>query len=91
MQQECTGMINMGLRKLVLCGSKTSAENVSGTVLGVTRCVINYESYIQKLVVGKGVGLVNWLAGVNFKRISLQSVVGPLLILLNSLKCGTTR
>ncbi|KAJ7797959.1 hypothetical protein B0H14DRAFT_2618410 [Mycena olivaceomarginata] len=91
MQQECTGMINTGLRKLVLCGSKTSADDVSGTVLGVTKCVMNYESYIQKLVLGKGVGLVNWPAGVDFKRMSLQSVVGPLQILLDSLKCGTMR
>ncbi|KAJ7878797.1 hypothetical protein B0H14DRAFT_3435395 [Mycena olivaceomarginata] len=75
MQQECTGMINTGLR----------------TVLGVTKCAMNYESYIQKLVLGKGVGLVNWPAGVDFKRMSLQSVVGPLQILLDSLKCGTTR
>ncbi|KAJ6457330.1 hypothetical protein C8R45DRAFT_943283 [Mycena sanguinolenta] len=78
MQQEATSIITMGL---------IWAE----TVLGVTRAAMNYESYISKLVRGKGVGLVNWLEGVEFKRMSKQSAVGPLQNLLDSLKCGTTR
>jgi hypothetical protein len=52
---------------------------------------MNYENYIEKLVRGKGVGLVNWPAGVDFKRMSLQSAIGPLQTLLDSLKSGTTR
>ncbi|KAF8137977.1 hypothetical protein K438DRAFT_1501964, partial [Mycena galopus ATCC 62051] len=68
-----------------------AAENISETILGVTKCAMNYEGYIEKLVRGKGVGLVNWPEGVEFKRMSLQSAVGPLEKLLDSLKCGTTR
>jgi hypothetical protein len=52
---------------------------------------MNYESYIKSLVLGKNVGLVNWPQGVDFKRMSLQSAIGPLRILYDSLKCGTTR
>ncbi|KAF8187334.1 hypothetical protein K438DRAFT_1764942 [Mycena galopus ATCC 62051] len=61
------------------------------TILGVTKCAMNYESYILKLVRGKGVGLINWPDGVDFKCMSLQSAVGPLQTLLDSLKCGMTR
>ncbi|KAJ7687989.1 hypothetical protein B0H14DRAFT_3533638 [Mycena olivaceomarginata] len=43
------------------------------------------------LGVNQGVGLVNWPDGVDFKRMSLQSAIGPLQILLDSLKSGTTR
>ncbi|KAJ7790892.1 hypothetical protein B0H14DRAFT_3501133 [Mycena olivaceomarginata] len=74
-QQEATALITTGLQ----------------TVLGVTKCAMNYENYIEKLVRGKGVGMVNWPAGVDFKRMSLQSAIGPLQILLDSLKSGTTR
>ncbi|KAJ7813010.1 hypothetical protein B0H14DRAFT_2605423 [Mycena olivaceomarginata] len=45
----------------------------------------------HKLVRGKGVGLFNWPEGVDFKRMSLQSAIGPLEKLRDSLKCGTTR
>jgi hypothetical protein len=58
-------------------------------ILNVMKCAMNYENYILKLVHGKGVGLVNWPEGVDFKHMSLQSAVGPLQTLLNSLKCGT--
>ncbi|KAJ7803510.1 hypothetical protein B0H14DRAFT_2613214 [Mycena olivaceomarginata] len=75
MQQECTSIITTGLQ----------------AILNVTKCAMNYENYISKLVYGKGVGLVNWPDGVDFKRMSLQSAVGPLQTLLDSLKCGTTR
>ncbi|KAJ7782101.1 hypothetical protein B0H14DRAFT_3507366 [Mycena olivaceomarginata] len=75
MQQECTSIITTGLQ----------------AILNVTKCAMNYENYISKLVRGKGVGLVNWPDGVDFKRMSLQSAVGPLQTLLDSLKCGTTR
>ncbi|KAJ7866800.1 hypothetical protein B0H14DRAFT_3442191 [Mycena olivaceomarginata] len=75
-QQEGTALITTGLRK---------------KILGVTKCAMTYEGYIDKLVRGKGVGLVNWPKGVNFKRMSLQSAIGPLEKLLDSLKCRTTR
>ncbi|KAF8210062.1 hypothetical protein K438DRAFT_1959345 [Mycena galopus ATCC 62051] len=75
MQQEATGTITTGLQ----------------TILGITKCTMNYESYIEKLVWGKGVALVNWPEGVDFKCMSLQSAVGPLEKLLDSLKCRTTR
>ncbi|KAF8128325.1 hypothetical protein K438DRAFT_2140505 [Mycena galopus ATCC 62051] len=75
MQQESTGIITTGLQ----------------TILGVTKCAMNYESYIEKLMRGKGVGLVNWPDGVDFKRMSLQSAIGPLQTLLDSLKCGIMR
>ncbi|KAJ7790373.1 hypothetical protein B0H14DRAFT_2626029 [Mycena olivaceomarginata] len=52
---------------------------------------MNYDNYIKSLVVGKNVGLVNWLQGVDFKRMSLQSAIGPLRMLYDSLKCRTTR
>ena len=64
---------------------------ISVTILSVTKCAMNYESYIPKLVQGKGVGLVNWPEGVEFKRMSLQSAVGPMQTLLDSLKSGVTR
>ncbi|KAJ7309156.1 hypothetical protein DFH08DRAFT_944279 [Mycena albidolilacea] len=60
------------------------------TILNVTKCAMNYENYIEKLVRGKGVGLVNWLEGVDFKCMLLQSAIGPLEKLRDSLKCGTT-
>ncbi|KAJ7857425.1 hypothetical protein B0H14DRAFT_3447879 [Mycena olivaceomarginata] len=74
-QQKATGIITTGLQ----------------TVLGVTKCAMNYENYVEKLVRGKGVGLVNWPHGVDFKCMSLQSAIGPLDKLLDSLECGTTR
>ncbi|KAJ6456534.1 hypothetical protein C8R45DRAFT_943718 [Mycena sanguinolenta] len=75
MQQEGTSIVKSGLY----------------AILGVTKCAMNYDNYIPKLVQGKGVGLVNWPEGVEFKRMSLQSVVGPMQILLDSLKSGVTR
>ncbi|KAJ7819083.1 hypothetical protein B0H14DRAFT_2293064, partial [Mycena olivaceomarginata] len=74
-QKECTALIKAGLQ----------------SILGRTKVAMNYESYIKSLVLGKNVGLVNWPQGVDFKRMSLQSAIGPLRILYNSLKCGTTR
>ncbi|KAJ7715707.1 hypothetical protein B0H14DRAFT_2413107, partial [Mycena olivaceomarginata] len=74
-QKECTAIIKTGLQN----------------ILGRTKVAMNYENYIKSLVLGKNVGLVNWPQGVDFKRMSLQSAVGPLRILYDSLKCGTTR
>ncbi|KAJ7809729.1 hypothetical protein B0H14DRAFT_2379578 [Mycena olivaceomarginata] len=74
-QKECTALIKAGLRN----------------ILGRTKVAMNYESYIKSLVLGKNVGLMNWPQGVDFKRMSLQSAIGPLRILYDSLKCRTTR
>ncbi|KAJ6470480.1 hypothetical protein C8R45DRAFT_1104896 [Mycena sanguinolenta] len=75
MQKECTAIIKVGL----------------ATILGKTKVKMNYMNYIKTFVVGKNIGLVNWPDGVDFKRMSLQSSVGPVRILLNSLKSGITR
>ena len=56
----------------VSCVMGMVLTKISVTILGVTKCAMNYESYIPKLVQGKGVGLVNWPEGVEFKRMSLQ-------------------
>ncbi|KAJ7785443.1 hypothetical protein B0H14DRAFT_2400591 [Mycena olivaceomarginata] len=74
-QKECTAIIKSGLQ----------------TILGRTKVAMNYNNYIKSLVVGKNVGLVNWPQGVDFKRMSLQSAIGPLRMPYDSLKCGTTR
>ncbi|KAJ7801169.1 hypothetical protein B0H14DRAFT_2243105, partial [Mycena olivaceomarginata] len=74
-QKECTAIIKSGLQ----------------TILGRTKVAMNYDNYIKSLVLGKNVGLVNWPHGVDFKRMSLQSAIGPLRILYDALKCGTTR
>ncbi|KAJ7840327.1 hypothetical protein B0H14DRAFT_3458243 [Mycena olivaceomarginata] len=74
-QKECTAIIKSGLQ----------------TILGRTKVAMNYDNYIKSLVLGKNIGLVNWPHGVDFKRMSLQSAIGPLRILYDTLKCGTTR
>ncbi|KAJ7765994.1 hypothetical protein B0H14DRAFT_2403009, partial [Mycena olivaceomarginata] len=53
-QKECTAIIKTGLH---------NAENI----LGCTKVAMNYENYIKSLVLGKNVGLVNWLQGFDFK------------------------
>ncbi|KAJ7238537.1 hypothetical protein B0H12DRAFT_1237895, partial [Mycena haematopus] len=75
MQQECTSIIKTGLQ----------------AALGRTKVAMNYDNYVKSLVEGKNVGLVGWPEGVDFKRMSLQSAVGPLRILRDALKCGTCR
>ncbi|KAJ7159181.1 hypothetical protein C8R43DRAFT_1124401 [Mycena crocata] len=72
-QQECTAMITSGLQR----------------ILDITKVAMNYENYINALVLGKGVGLVGWPAGVAFKRMSKQSAIGPLRKLRDVLKDGT--
>ncbi|KAJ7730106.1 hypothetical protein DFH07DRAFT_756426, partial [Mycena maculata] len=75
MQKECTEMIKTGL---VAAAKKT-------------KVAMNYENYIKSLVEGKNLGLVGWPEGVEFKRMSKQSAVGPLCILRDALKAGTCR
>ncbi|KAJ7318588.1 hypothetical protein DFH08DRAFT_971331 [Mycena albidolilacea] len=71
-QKECTAIIKAGLQN----------------ILGCTKVAMNYESYIKSLMLGKNVGILNWPQGVDFKRMSLQSTIGPLRILYNSLNEG---
>ncbi|KAJ7120514.1 hypothetical protein C8R43DRAFT_846623, partial [Mycena crocata] len=73
MQQECTAIITSGLRE----------------ILNITKVAMNYENYINALVLGKGVGLVGWPEGVDFKRMSKQSAIGPLRKLRDALKDTT--
>ncbi|KAJ7337607.1 hypothetical protein DFH08DRAFT_812930 [Mycena albidolilacea] len=75
MQQECTAIIKAGLQ----------------AILGKTKVAMNYENYIKAIVEGKNVGLVGWPEGVDFKRMSKQSAIGPLRILRDALKCGTCK
>ncbi|KAJ7101778.1 hypothetical protein C8R44DRAFT_641395, partial [Mycena epipterygia] len=60
-------------------------------VMQKTKVAMNYENYIKALVEGKNVGLVGWPEGVDFKRMSKQSAIGPLRILRDALKCGTCK
>ncbi|KAJ7134939.1 hypothetical protein C8R43DRAFT_956169 [Mycena crocata] len=73
LQSECTSIIKMGLQ----------------TILNLTKIAMNYDNYINVLVIGKGVGLVGWPKGVEFKRMSKQSAIGPLRKLHAALKDGT--
>ncbi|KAJ6522144.1 hypothetical protein DFH09DRAFT_1330788 [Mycena vulgaris] len=75
MQQECTGYISSGLR----------------TLLANASVRMSFEGYIQKLVERRNVGLVGWPDGVDFKRMSKQSAMGPLRILRDALKEGTCK
>ncbi|KAJ7127722.1 hypothetical protein C8R44DRAFT_616192, partial [Mycena epipterygia] len=75
MQKECTNLITSGL-----C-----------MILKKTKVAMNYENYVPSLVQGRNVGLVNWPQGVTFKRMSLQSAIGPLRTLRDALKCGTCK
>ncbi|KAJ7139155.1 hypothetical protein C8R44DRAFT_604890, partial [Mycena epipterygia] len=75
MQQECTNIIKTGLQ----------------AILGKTKVQMNYDNYIRALVEGKNVGLVGWPEGVDFKRMSKQSAIGPLRLLRDALKSGTCK
>ncbi|KAJ7484065.1 hypothetical protein B0H11DRAFT_2231797 [Mycena galericulata] len=72
MQKECTEMIKTGLI----------------TAAGKTKISMNYESYIKVLVEGQNLGLLGWPKGVEFKRMSKQSAIGPLRTLRDALKSG---
>ncbi|KAJ6502985.1 hypothetical protein DFH09DRAFT_838543, partial [Mycena vulgaris] len=73
MQKECTEIITSGLRTWLFHPMSVA---------------MNYENYIKALVEGKNIGLVGWPEGVDFKRMSRQSAIGPLRILRDALKCG---
>ncbi|KAJ7439193.1 hypothetical protein B0H11DRAFT_2254127 [Mycena galericulata] len=75
MQKECTAMIKSGLI----------------AAAGRTKIAMNYENYISAIVEGKNMGLLGWPEGVDFKRMSKQSAIGPLCILRDALRSGTCR
>ncbi|KAJ7112797.1 hypothetical protein C8R43DRAFT_961794 [Mycena crocata] len=75
MQKECTSTMHEGLVR----------------ELKVTKVAMNFANYIKAMVYGKGVGLVGWPKGVPFKRMSLQSSIGPLRKLRDALRAGTCR
>ncbi|KAJ7769755.1 hypothetical protein B0H14DRAFT_3509418 [Mycena olivaceomarginata] len=73
--KECTELIKAGLR----------------TITGQMKIAMNYDNYIKAIVEAKNVGLLGWLHGVYFKRMSLQSAIGPLRTLRDALKAGTCK
>ncbi|KAJ7176370.1 hypothetical protein C8R43DRAFT_1118890 [Mycena crocata] len=73
MQKECTMMMHDGLVR----------------ELKVTKVAMNFANYIKSMVYGKAVGLIGWPAEVPFKRMSLQSSIGPLRTLRDALRDGT--
>ncbi|KAJ7116170.1 hypothetical protein C8R43DRAFT_1138035 [Mycena crocata] len=75
MQKECTATMHEGLVR----------------ELKVTKVAMNFANYIKAMVYGKGVGLIGWPKGVPFKRMSLQSSIGPLCKLRDTLRAGTCR
>ncbi|KAJ7456850.1 hypothetical protein B0H11DRAFT_1665697, partial [Mycena galericulata] len=75
MQKECAAMIKSGLI----------------AAAGRTKIAMNYENYISAIVEGKNMGLLGWPEGVDFKRMSKQSAIGPLRILRDALRSGTCR
>ncbi|KAJ7744222.1 hypothetical protein B0H14DRAFT_3514731 [Mycena olivaceomarginata] len=73
--KECTELIKAGLR----------------TITGQMKIAMNYDNYIKAIVEAKNVGLLGWPHGVYFKRMSLQSAIGPLRTLRDALKAGTCK
>ncbi|KAJ7430002.1 hypothetical protein B0H11DRAFT_1654618, partial [Mycena galericulata] len=72
MQKQCTEMIKTGLL----------------AAAGKTKIAMNYDNYIKALVEGKNLGLLGWPKGVEFKRMSKQSAIGPLRTLRDALRSG---
>ncbi|KAJ7873911.1 hypothetical protein B0H14DRAFT_3438124 [Mycena olivaceomarginata] len=73
--KECTELIKAGLR----------------TITGQMKIAMNYDNYIKAIVEAKNIGLLGWPHGVYFKRMSLQSAIGPLRTLRDALKAGTCK
>ncbi|KAJ7843405.1 hypothetical protein B0H14DRAFT_2290280, partial [Mycena olivaceomarginata] len=63
MQKECTEMIKTSLHTCWTC----SPDKIA----------MNYENYVKAIVEALNVGLLGWPKGVDFKRMSKQSVIGP--------------
>ncbi|KAJ7131815.1 hypothetical protein C8R43DRAFT_1133488 [Mycena crocata] len=75
LQKECTQIITSGYL----------------AIINATKGAMNYENYIKAVVEKKGYGIVNWPKETPFKRMSLQSSIGPLRALHKVLKDGTCR
>ncbi|KAJ7119321.1 hypothetical protein C8R43DRAFT_960069 [Mycena crocata] len=61
LQKECTQIITSGYL----------------AIINATKGAMNYQNYIKAVVVKKGYGIVNWPKETPFKRMSLQSSIGP--------------
>ncbi|KAJ7312748.1 hypothetical protein DFH08DRAFT_821909 [Mycena albidolilacea] len=75
LQKACGDMIRNGLK----------------LITGKANIAMNFQNYIKTLVLGRGVGLLVWPDGVDFKRMGKQSSLAPLRILFNHLKDGRTK
>ncbi|KAJ7148709.1 hypothetical protein C8R43DRAFT_888795, partial [Mycena crocata] len=75
LQKECTRIITSGYL----------------AIINATKGAMNYDNYIEAIVKKKGYGIVNWPKETPFKRMSLQSSIGPLRALHKVLKAGTCK
>ncbi|KAJ7078402.1 hypothetical protein B0H15DRAFT_788911, partial [Mycena belliarum] len=75
MQHDCTQMIKTGLQQITK----------------KTKVTMNYENYINSMVIEKNVGLVGWPKSTTFKRMSKQSAIKPLRALRDALRSGECR
>ncbi|KAJ7701310.1 hypothetical protein B0H14DRAFT_3650286 [Mycena olivaceomarginata] len=75
LQKACGDMIRSGLQ----------------LITGKANIAMNFQNYIKTLVLGRGVGLLVWPDGVDFKRMGKQSSLAPLRILYDHLKDGRTK
>jgi hypothetical protein len=92
MQKECTELIKAGLRMCLTCFTPDAILiGFAGTITGQMKIAMNYDNYIKAIVEAKNVGLLGWPHGVYFKRMSLQSAIGPLCTLRDVLKAGTCK
>ncbi|KAJ7159902.1 hypothetical protein C8R43DRAFT_1124265 [Mycena crocata] len=73
LQKECTRIITSGYLR----------------IMNAAKGVMNYDNYIKSIVMKKGYRIVNWTKETPFKRMSLQSSIGPLRALHKVLKDGT--
>ncbi|KAJ7430374.1 hypothetical protein B0H11DRAFT_1943099 [Mycena galericulata] len=72
-----------------LIGMQKDCTEMIKSGLGRTKIAMNYDNYIKAIVEGKNLGLLGWPEGVEFKRMSKQSAIGPLRALHDALKAGT--
>ncbi|KAJ7712602.1 hypothetical protein B0H14DRAFT_3523839 [Mycena olivaceomarginata] len=80
---------NMGAETL-LSMQKECTKMIKTSLCG-TKIAMNSENYVKAIVEALNVGLLGWPKGVDFKRMSKQSAIGPLRTLRNALKAGTCR
>ncbi|KAJ7170397.1 hypothetical protein C8R43DRAFT_944913 [Mycena crocata] len=59
-------------------------------IINVPNAAMNYDGYIKSIVEKKGFGLVGWPKETEFKRMSLQSAIGPLHALHKALVTDRT-